>query len=108
MGEQNPEIIRMAKDFKEKAEVKYGIKKVILFGSQATGKAKPESDIDLMIVSDKIKNKPDFMSKLYSEWHLVQKKNYPVDFVCFTKKEFNKLSKKITIVKQALEEGVAV
>lgn len=108
MGEANPEAIKIAKDFKKKAERKYSFQKVILFGSQATGKIREGSDIDLLIVSDKFRKKPAFMSKLFYEWHIVQKKNHPVDFICFTKKEFARMSNKVTIVKQALEEGIAI
>lgn len=106
MGKAKPEIIELVRDFKEKAQKKYKIQKIILFGSQATGDTKQWSDIDLLIVSDKSKKRADFMSKLFAEWHLVQKRIHPVDFVCFTKEEFDRLSKHVTIVKQALEEGL--
>lgn len=108
MGKANPEIIREVRDFKEKAGRKYGIQRVILFGSQARGKTREGSDIDLLVVSDKFRSRADFMSELSAEWHLVQKRKLPVDFICFTGKEFDSMSKKITIVKQALDEGVVI
>ena len=108
MGKANPEAIKMAKDFKKHAAKKYGIQKITMFGSQATGKTRKESDIDLLVVSDKCRRKAEFMSGLFREWHVVQKKKHPVDFICYTPKEFDRLSKQITIVKQALEEGVDV
>ena len=108
MGKAKLEAVRLAQDFKEKARKKYGIQRVILFGSQAIGSAKTGSDIDLLIVSDKFRNRAKFMSQLYSEWHISQKKRLPVDFLCFTKKEFRRMSKQITIVKQALEEGMEI
>lgn len=108
MGEASPKVIKIVKDFKEKAEKKYGIGKVILFGSYATGKTREGSDIDLLVVANRFRSRADFMSRLFREWHIVQKKRNPVDFICFTEKEFNKLSKQITIVKQALEEGVRI
>ncbi|MEK7996244.1 MAG: nucleotidyltransferase domain-containing protein, partial [Planctomycetota bacterium] len=76
--------------------------------SVARGSAGPASDIDLLVVSSRVKNKPEFMSKLYREWHLKQKKDFPVDFLCYTPEEFKELASKITIVKQAVEEGVEI
>jgi len=108
MGKANTEAIRLARDFKGKAKKKYDIDKIILFGSQATGKTREGSDIDLLVVSDKFKNKAKSMSQLSAEWHINQKKKFPVDFLCFTRKEFNRLSTRITIVKQALEEGIEI
>lgn len=40
---------------------KYGINKVTLFGSYARGDAKAESDIDLLIECDKIRNMEDYL-----------------------------------------------
>lgn len=108
MGKANPEAVRLAKDFKERAGKKYAIKRVVLFGSQATGKTREGSDMDLLIVSEKSKKKSEFMSELFREWHINQKKKFPIDFICFTPKQFSKLSRQITIVKQALEEGVEI
>jgi predicted nucleotidyltransferase len=108
MGEASAEVVKLVKDFKEKAGKKYGIKKIILFGSQVTGNIRDGSDIDLLIVSDKFKRKTEFMSQLAVEWHIIQKKKFPVDFLPYKTKEFRELSKKITIVKQALEEGIEI
>lgn len=108
MGKVRSEIINMVKEFKGKAKEKYGIEKIILFGSHATGKIREGSDIDLLIVSNKFTHRPTFMSNLFTEWHIVQKKKLPVDFICFKRKEFQKLSKQVTIVKQALEEGIEI
>lgn len=108
MGKPKSEIINIVKNFKRKAAKKYGIKKAILFGSQATGKTRKWSDIDLLIVSPKIKKRVEFMSKLYGEWHIKQNINYPVDFICYTPEEFNRLSKQVTIVSQAIKEGIEI
>jgi hypothetical protein len=34
--------------------------------------------------------------------------NYPVDFLCYTPEEFNKLKKEVSIVSEALKEGVEI
>ncbi len=108
MGKAKPEAVEMAKDFKSKAGKKYGIKKMFLFGSMATGKTHRWSDIDLLIVSDRFRNRIGFMSKLSAEWHITQGKNFPVDFLPYRTREFNRMSRRITIVRQALEEGVEI
>ncbi|MBI2910391.1 MAG: nucleotidyltransferase domain-containing protein [Chloroflexi bacterium] len=108
MGKASSEAIEMSRDFKEKAQKKFGIEKMILFGSQATGEVREGSDIDLIVVSSRVKNKAAFMSRLSREWHLKQKKDYPVDFLPYTPEEFERLASKITLVKQAVEEGVEI
>ena len=108
MGEANREIIEMVRDFKERAQRKYGLKKVVLFGSHATGSTRKESDIDLLVVVDDFKGRANTMSKLSREWHIVQKKKSPVDFVPFTQNEFEKLSKEVSIVSEAIREGIEI
>lgn len=108
MGNSKTVAKELARDFKKKAAKKYGIKKIILFGSQATGKTRDGSDIDLLVVSDKFKKRADFMSRLFAEWHIVQKKNFPVDFVPYRTKEFENMRKGITLVHQAVEEGIEI
>jgi len=39
---------------------------------------------------------------MYDYWNL----DLPVDFLCYTPKEFNKLKKQISIVKEAIENGI--
>jgi hypothetical protein len=34
--------------------------------------------------------------------------NYPVDFLCYTPEEFNKLKKEVSIVSEALKEGIEI
>ena len=43
-------------------------------------------------------------SKMYDYWNL----DYPVDFLCYTPEEFNKLKNRITIVKEAVETGIEI
>ncbi|MDI6708217.1 MAG: hypothetical protein QMD21_06795 [Candidatus Thermoplasmatota archaeon] len=57
-------------------------------------KKKNDSDVDIIVVTP----------KLYGEWH--KKKNYPVDILLFNVKEFEKLKKQVSIVSEALREGI--
>ncbi|MBD3155731.1 MAG: hypothetical protein GF368_03690 [Candidatus Aenigmarchaeota archaeon] len=63
MGEET-EALELARDFKKKIARKYGISKIILFGSFETGKSHKWSDIDLLVISDKIWKRSEFMSKM--------------------------------------------
>ena len=89
---------------------KFFVEKAIIFGSAARGELKRGSDIDLIIVSKKYGRKDVFkiVPKLYEEWHEKQKIDYPVDIILFNIKEFNKLRKEVSIVSEALREGIEV
>ncbi len=106
MGERKAQ--QIAKDFRRKAGRKFGIRRMILFGSHATGKMGEGSDIDLIVVADGFGSRASFMSKLYREWHIVQKKGFAVDFLPYTPKEFERLRKQVSIVSMALKEGVEI
>lgn len=72
----------------------------------ASGKVHKYSDVDLVIVSKKFKGKGllERSPNLYLKWEL----EYPVDFLCYTPKEFNKLRKGVTIVREAVRNGIEI
>ena len=99
-------IIAKLKEFKARVNKDYSVSRLIFFGSRVTGKPHRWSDIDLVIVSGKFR-KIDFIqrgARMYDYWQL----DYPVDFLCYTPAEFNRLKNRITIVSHALKEGVAI
>lgn len=95
-------IIKKLKEFKSQNK----IEKMYLFGSMATGKMHKWSDVDLIVVSKRFRRQGimDRSSNLYIRWNL----DYPVDFLCYTPEEFNRLRKQITIVREAVKEGVKI
>jgi len=99
-------IIRRLLNFKNKASKDFPIMKMVFFGSRTTDKQHRDSDIDLIIVSQKFRGLNFFKrgARMYDYWDI----GYPVDFLCYTPGEFKKLSKQITIVSQALKEGVEI
>jgi len=99
-------VIENLKEFKKKAK-KYKVERIIVFGSQATGERKESSDVDLIIVS-KEKKKLGLLQSLYHEWHINQRIDLPVDFICYTPKEFQKKQKEISIISQVLKEGIEI
>ena len=99
-------LIQGLKKFFMKASKDFHINRIILFGSRSTNKSKKESDVDLIIVSNDFKGK-NFMeraSKMYDYWEI----DLPVDFLCYTSEEFNVLKKKISIVKEAVKNGIVI
>lgn len=103
-------LVNKIKNFKVSIKNKYKVNKMILFGSRASGKPHKDSDVDLMIVSPDFKGKKSFKRspELYLEWHLKSNIDLPVDFLCYTPKEFNKLKKRVSIVKEALAHGIII
>ncbi len=98
--------INNLKEFKRNLSKKININKIILFGSRAYGKPNRWSDFDLMIISKNFRRKKFRYRSLgfYKYWNL----DYPVDFICYTPEEFNRLKKQITIVKEAVENGIEI
>ena len=96
----------MLKEFKSKTNKDLPIKKMYLFGSMARGNYHKWSDVDLVIVSNRFRGLKfrKRATKMYDYWYL----NYPVDFLCYTPEEFNKLKKQTTLVRDAVENGIEI
>ena len=85
---------------------KFDIDKIIFFGSRAKGVYGKNSDYDVILVSK------DFdgmkftkrISMIYPYW----KYNDSIEPLCYTPKEFNKLKKQVTIVREAVENGIEI
>ena len=92
--------------FKKETNKHIHIDKVIFFGSRTGKKFRKDSDVDLIIVSEKFSKMNFFkrVAKMYDYW----KSDYPVDFICYTPEEFNKLSEQVSIVSEAVREGIEV
>jgi len=100
------ELVKTLKLFKRKAARHHKLQRMLLFGSRATGMARPDSDIDLIVVSDEFTGKSayDRPTRLYMDWDL----DYPVDMLCYTPEEFRRLAKRHSIIREALKTGVTI
>ena len=98
--------IEIIKKFVNKLKKDYQINQIIFFGSRVSGKPHKDSDIDIIIVSDDFEgmNRLHRGANMYKYWDAL----VPVDFLCYTPKEFNILKKRISIVKEALENGILI
>ncbi|MBI2971945.1 MAG: nucleotidyltransferase domain-containing protein [Candidatus Aenigmarchaeota archaeon] len=105
-SEENKKIIEGVRDFKQVSKKNIGIEKIIIFGSAARGDMSEHSDVDLILVSKKFSQK-SFLKRslgLRKYWKL----GYPADFICYTPEEFEREKKKVSIVSEALREGIVV
>jgi predicted nucleotidyltransferase len=88
-------------------KLEYAPTRLIVFGSRAEGRAREESDIDIIIVSDRFKNTRyvnrmgDFLIKVRPHVH--------VDAICYTPDEFEvMLHKEAPFVRDAVAKGISV
>lgn len=104
--DQKTVLVRQLRAFARTISHEYPLKTMILFGSQATGRAGKHSDIDLILVSHKFTNVRRIKRSpaLYLKWDL----EYPVDFICLTPEEFEKKKRHSGVVQQALKEGIEI
>ncbi|MBI5700304.1 nucleotidyltransferase domain-containing protein [Candidatus Saganbacteria bacterium] len=76
------------------------------FGSRALGKARPNSDIDMILVSNKFLGRKfiyrmgDFLKTIDFHRH--------IDAICYTPDEFKEKKNEIGIVSEALEKGMKI
>jgi len=99
-------IIDGLKEFKKNLSKKLQINKMIFFGSRVSGDPNRWSDIDLIIISPEFRRKK-FRNRalgFYKCWNL----DYPVDFLCYTPEEFKKKSKQVTILREAVKNGIEI
>ena len=106
MDKRKDKIISILKEFRRKISSRFPINKMFLFGSQAKGTTKKDSDIDLIIVSKNFENKKSFRRapELYHIWEYP----YNVDIICLTPEEFELKKKYIGIIKEASKEAIEI
>lgn len=86
--------------------MRYRLSALILFGSRVEGKADRWSDYDFIVVSPDFTGVP-FLKRvpdLYELWHA----DVGVDVLCHTPAEFEALRSEPTMVKDAVEQGLAL
>lgn len=88
------------------------VHRVILFGSYADQREHPESDIDLLIISDMEQLNETYVSHLkhknaISNKLIALKKKYPLDIIVYTKNEWKLLNATNTsFIKVISERGI--
>ena len=83
---------------------------VILFGSWAEGRARPDSDVDLVVVA-RTRNTWHLAGQLYLLWYEVMDERsliVPVDFLVYTPRQFEKENLVGFVPYQALLHGKVI
>ncbi|MBI3051800.1 nucleotidyltransferase domain-containing protein [Candidatus Woesearchaeota archaeon] len=99
-------LIEQIKEFKKANRVE----RMIIFGSLATGSFTKDSDIDIIVVDRKFSGQ-DRLERgkgFWVSWHKKHKIPRPVDFLFYSPEEFRRQSGKVSIVSEAIREGIEV
>jgi len=82
---------------------KYAPEKLLLFGSRIKGTANKESDLDIIIISQKFGDIP-FLERMPL---LLKEFSFPkhIDYICYTPHEYKKIKKESSLILDALEYG---
>jgi len=77
-------------------------RRVLLFGSRVSGNARPDSDLDVIIVSETFAAIPFVRRMAY----VLSITRFPkhVDYLCYTREEFERIKDTSSIVHSALAE----
>jgi len=82
--------------------------KVILFGSYARGDYRKDSDIDILILKNGLKNEREVINSLYMEFFR-KKISIPIDIIATNYEKYNRLSNDIGyIYKTIKQEGKVI
>ncbi len=100
----DPLVKRFAARYLKRIRQRYQPDLILVFGSRARGEALAESDLDLLIVSERFQGIPflERASTVLTEIDLP----FPVDILCYTPEEFARKRRELGTVSQALEEGL--
>lgn len=84
------------------------ISKIILFGSNAKGNASPDSDIDIIVISESFRNKGIFKRVELikrAEISAIKKFMIPLDILVMTNKEFESEN---SLISDYAQEGIVI
>ncbi len=85
---------------------KFSPSKVLIFGSNVTGKATENSDIDIIIISNYFKG-TSFIKRMPMVLKAVRFEKH-IDALCYTEDEFERIKTNSFIILDALENSIAV
>ena len=77
--------------------------RVILFGSRIQGTARPESDLDVVVVADRFREMPIWERMPWLLWLADFDKH--VDFFCYTPEEFQRVQRVSSVIEEAVRDG---
>ena len=101
---KNREIKSKVKKYLKILNKKFKVEKSILFGSRARNDYLDTSDVDLIVVSKDFSNIVfrKRMGEVIEHWG----GDVDLEVICYTPEEFEKMKKRIGLVRKAVEEGI--
>lgn len=107
MGQRTDPLIRQLRArYLPRLQRRYDPTLVLAFGSRARGEALEQSDLDLVVVSERFRGVPFLERSTGLLTDLAPP--FPVDVLCYTREEFARKRREFGIVRTAVEEGVRV
>jgi len=102
-----PPIAPVLTRFAERLQDKIGAERVLLFGSHASGRARPDSDYDIIVVSPRFEGlrRRDRALGLRDLFYEVGG-HAPMDLICLTPEEFEHARHRITLIAEVLPEAI--
>ena len=98
---------RAAQAFARRLHDEFGVAHVYLFGSQATGRAGPDSDYDFLIVGDHFEAIPRLQRHFgLHELYWEAGGDAPLDLICLTPSEFENAKGRASLVRAVLPEAI--
>jgi hypothetical protein len=100
----DPIAVKAARRLRQRVAGSIPIERLVLFGSRGRGEGGPHSDVDLLVVSPAFEglSAGKRAAPLYRAWDA----DLPVDFLCYSPAEFERLRERVSLVRVALQEGV--
>ncbi len=83
-----------------------GVEEAIFFGSRARGDARPHSDLNLLLLSERYEGQP--LSKLLPELQQEWKLDLHLQLLPCSPKEFEEMQEWNSLAREAAEEGVRI
>ncbi|MFQ6129158.1 MAG: nucleotidyltransferase domain-containing protein [Thermoplasmata archaeon] len=80
--------------------------KVFLFGSRVTGEAREESDLDVIIVSERFEG-VRFLKRMEMLLNIARFPKH-VDYLCYTPEEFERMKSSSSLIRSAMRQWVEI
>jgi predicted nucleotidyltransferase len=98
---------RAARAFARRLREQFGVEHVYLFGSQATGRAGPDSDFDFLIVGEHFQKQPR-LQRHYGLHELYWEAggDASLDLILMTPDEFESAKGRVTLVSAVMPEAI--
>lgn len=103
-GVADPIVKRFAADYLPELRRRYDPELVLVFGSRARGDALADSDLDLLIVSERFRTLSftERATAVLTDLDM----SFAVDVLCYTPEEFRRKREELGTVQAAIEEGL--